>query len=815
VATDNITVARQIDNGSRTIDNLTSSSFADGTKVITRANFVSDNGSQVIVTGAFLSSTTDNTSAQIWTYVADGGKNISASGGTIDNASDTIALDLTAPTIQITSMIGKSDNLTALDNQTFTDNRTVTMVLDYNDNATTVAYFVSGYNFDYSDNTSHPTHITNLTNGTPGDNDSFANDLTKTVWSVLDNETGDNATGSYSVTDNYTGDNQTITLDLSSGDGLKTVYVWAKDIANNISLVANDNITVDTTGPVKSSTNWSLKNDATITDNLTIVIDNDTLFTDALLSVHRLYFTDNVSETPTNAGLFTRIPNGNMDNLTYNFGNGTGTYAAGNTLSLYAWAVDNASNISDNYTTASIVFDNASPTGGLDNVTVTIDNTSSGVIGFSIDNQTFYVNKTTISFDNASLLSSSSDNSTLYFQVLDNGTSGASGVYDTNSVSTSVSKSGLTEGTNTLYVWAKDPAGNGPTLIDNLTVIVDTTAPTIDNITLYEGDTDNSSYTIDNGTLKIDFNDNATDGSGLGVHKYYASTSNTFVDNASLWKVYNSTDNGTIDVANISTKEGDNVTVYVWMIDNVSNVNRSGYATDQITVFVQDPSGNANGNGGANHADNTTVNSISSSSISENVTIPLVATDNFVVKSYYITSTESENVGTASNWVNFTNPGPSVSENASFSLSGQTLVDNMTLYLWLRDNSSQITDNYTLTYAKLIDNASPVISNFTIFDNTTGSDNVTHINDNVSKLSITASDAFKVQYYYVSDNASDNISVANFTAFSSSGVSISENITYIFDNSTLTSGDNLTLHVWVKDNNSNVSAFGSDNITYY
>jgi hypothetical protein len=299
------------------------------------------------------------------------------------------------------------------------------------------------------------------------------------------------------------------------------------------------------------------------------------------------------------------------------------------------------------------------------------------------------------------------------------------------------------------------------------------------------------------------------------VYKYYASTSNTFVDNASLWKVYNSTDNGTIDVANISTKEGDNVTVYVWMIDNVSNVNTSGHASDQIAVLAQDPSGNANGNGGANHADNTTVNSISSSSISENVTIPLVATDNFVVKSYYITSTESENVGTASNWVNFTNPGPSVSENASFSLSGQTLVDNMTLYLWLRDNSSQITDNYTLTYAKLIDNASPVISNFTIFDNTTGSDNVTHINDNVSKLSITASDAFKVQYYYVSDNASDNISAANFTAFSSSGVSISENITYIFDNSTLTSGDNLTLHVWVKDNNSNVSAFGSDNITYY
>ena len=198
MATDNITIAREIDNGTRTIDNLTNSSFADGTKVITRANFVSDNGSQVIVTGAFLSSTTNNTTAQIWTYVADGGKNISASGGIIDNASDTIALDLTAPTIQITSMIGKLDNLTALDNQTFTDNRTVTMVLDYNDNKTAQYYiletntppsqYVDNVSGVLNNNTYRDKFLTGLTrdNVTALDNGSMASSLTKTTWSILD-----------------------------------------------------------------------------------------------------------------------------------------------------------------------------------------------------------------------------------------------------------------------------------------------------------------------------------------------------------------------------------------------------------------------------------------------------------------------------------------------------------------------------------------------------------------------------------------------------------------------------------------------------
>jgi hypothetical protein len=219
----------------------------------------------------------------------------------------------------------------------------------------------------------------------------------------------------------------------------------------------------------------------------------------------------------------------------------------------------------------------------------------------------------------------------------------------------------------------------------------------------------------------------------------------------------------------------------------------------------------------APQSENVTINSTSASSITENATIEINAGDNFMVKSYYITHLEYVKPYTdPSGWKSFSSPSKNISENVTVQLSGLTLSDNMTFYVWLRDNATvpNDTDNYTTVNTLLTDNASPILSSVVISDNSSGStDNAT--GDNVT-LSLSATDTFGVISYYITDNASDNITAArdngSFDNFTNQGTSVSENVTYTFtstpDNGTL------TLHVWVRDKVGNLDNV-SDSINYY
>ena len=64
------------------------------------------------------------------------------------------------------------------------------------------------------------------------------------------------ATGWTSIT-STTFYSASVSFTLSSGDGTKTVYVWFKDAAGNVSSSASDSITLDTTPPTVSSTSPS------------------------------------------------------------------------------------------------------------------------------------------------------------------------------------------------------------------------------------------------------------------------------------------------------------------------------------------------------------------------------------------------------------------------------------------------------------------------------------------------------------------------------------------------------------------------------
>jgi hypothetical protein len=428
----------------------------------------------------------------------------------------------------------------------------------------------------------------------------------------------------------------------------------------------------------------------------------------------------------------------------------------------------------------------------------------------SDDNQTFYVNSSPVTLNSASLLSASSDNTTLYFDGLDNGTSGVDGSY--TRTSTDLTEA-VDNGSNVLYVWAKDAAGQGPTLIDNLSIFHDDDRPTIGTITLYEGGSENSTHT-DNASLTIVF-DNVTDGGGVGIWKYYASVGGSYSDNLSDWEDYPASENGTITLTgDLSADEGQTKTVSAWVMDNLTNV--SDVMTDSIYVNSEKPVIST-----AAVVANVTVNSTSADSISENVTVTISATDNFIVDSYYITANNTTNTYQRpwidpNGWVDFSSPSKSVTENATLPLSGLSLTDNMSIYVWVRDNKTNdgpnYTDNYTVVYATLIDNASPIITanSVVISDNGSGStDNAT--GDNVT-LSISATDTFGVVSYYITDNASDNLST-EFDNFTSQGTSVSQNVLYSF--SSQPDNGTLTLYVYVKDAAGNVSDNASDNIIYY
>ena len=68
-----------------------------------------------------------------------------------------------------------------------------------------------------------------------------------------------------------------------------------------------------------------------------------------------------------------------------------------------------------------------------------------------------------------------------------------------------------------------------------------------------------------------------------------------------------------------------------------------------------------------------------------------------MVPFYYITESSSEKPTTSSVvWSSLTNPAASVSENVTYTI--QSTPDNNTalnLYVWVRDNSSNISDNYS------------------------------------------------------------------------------------------------------------------------
>jgi hypothetical protein len=538
---DNLTVTYTLDNG-------------------TPGNAISDNLS--------ISQTTQT----IYVWVRDGGGNIVPDNTT--NVTDSIILDTIHPTLHdnVSYTTDNSTNPTNPSGTTaspydngsiYTDNATINLTLFFTDNETTYSDASKTYWYFITDNGSTPNP--DLDNTTGG-------------WLQLDNSTNALAQNSY---DNNT---QTVTYVLTGNDN-RTVSVWVKDNATNISDNFTFNIVLDNVSPTADNASLFDDYNGSATDNLTVVIDNDRLFSDDITGVSRIFLTDNSSYTPSvsdfNSTL--RYHQGDADNRTFTFtldSSDSDNITAGDNLTLYAWAMDALGNISSDNVSSTLVFDNSSPADSTGILILNGVNTS--------DNQTFYINS---SLDTAGKFADNGtalaiDDTSLTYHVRDNST--APGSSDTfmalSDWSFDISENA------TFYVWAKDNAGNiNTSSLDNLSLVFDNSTPTIDNVTVYNAvDNSTDNVTDDNNTIMIYLS--AAD--NIAVSYYLVQQDNTSKPSATdaNWKSLASS--GTSFADNITGLSFDNaskdnntaVAIYVWVKDNASNIS-SAPGNDNITYY--------------------------------------------------------------------------------------------------------------------------------------------------------------------------------------------------------------------------------------
>ena len=306
----------------------------------------------------------------------------------------------------------------------------------------------------------------------------------------------------------------------------------------------------------------------------------------------------------------------------------------------------------------------------------------------TIDNETLFNDTITgvariILSDNSSYIPSASDFDTLgrYHQ----------GNTDNLTFTFTLDSTGsdnITTGDNlTLHAWAMDALGNVSS--DNITSQLfygaDNVSPTDaagELILLGVNTSDNQTFYINSATTLDNFSQTAalaTDNGPSALNYFVTDNSSTPTDNTSV--------NAWGPLTSLSLSASDNLTVYVWAMDNASNV--SATALDNLSVVFDNSTPTISSVKVFKTSDNTTDNVTR-----DNNTIMIEITgaaDNIAV-SYY---TFSENSTQPSTWYPLTS-GISVTDN----LTGSHLVidnstaDNRTVevYVWVKDNASNVSD---------------------------------------------------------------------------------------------------------------------------
>jgi len=335
---------------------------------------------------------------------------------------------------------------------------------------------------------------------------------------------------------------------LSTGDGSKTVYVWYKDAAGNVSATVSDSITLDTTAPAVTISNPTL-NDTYSTTSSTISISGSA--SDSASGIKTVAWSSNKGGSGAASGT-----------TSWSIGS-IGLYSGTNVITVTA--SDNAGNI------------------GTD--TITITNTSGTTPTVTTGSAT------AITASSATLNGTVNANgvaSTVWFEY--GTTSGSYGsktasqsVSGTSSVNVSTTLIGLSAGKTYYYrIAGQNSAGTvyGSEKSFTSTASTDTTKPISTSISINGG---TKMYTISRNVI---VNLAATD--NVGVTAYYVSeNANPDLYQGVTWTPVTSTTSFKKDVSfTLSTGDG-NKYVYAWYKDAGGNI--SDKANTQIILDTAVP----------------------------------------------------------------------------------------------------------------------------------------------------------------------------------------------------------------------------------
>lgn len=543
---------------------------------------------------------------------------------------------------------------------------------------------------------------------------------------------------------------------LSSGDGSKTVYVWYRDIAGNISNVASTNpITLDTTPPNSGTV---MVNFGAATTNTTAV---SLLLTASDINNVVAFYNSNTNTAPLPSDSAWKNLNPAATSITatsshvLTHGDGVKT--------VYVWykdALGNVSSVASNH----IDLDTTAPTGSLsinNGIAITNDpNVTLTLNGFDADpgQITAYVIGNTVDEAPAS--------------VDDARWIGLSQV--TNSiVDTAVSHTlSAGDGVKSVYVWYKDKADNISLSNITATTKLDTVGPD-GSVTINGGSRFTNSTTV---TLTL----SATDVGNIIA--FYNSTDSTApLAGDGVWNsIVDNSPSFSNTIANFELPAGEGVkTVYVWYKDQFDQI--SAY-TATISIDNTAPS-----------TGSVAINEGALFTNSVNLSLTVMADDpgGEVVAYFPSTSNASAPLAATSGWVNVTTPSATMTDTGVFPVSSGD--GTKTVYVWYKDavgNVSNVTSS-----SIVLDTVKPT-GHFSI-NKDTGYTNSTTVT-----LNIHAADNNRVAAYYAANTANTPAEDAVWVSMSPAAAVNVTASSYVLDET----GTTKHVYVWYKDSAGNVSA---------
>jgi hypothetical protein len=503
-----------------------------------------------------------------------------------------------------------------------------------------------------------------------------------------------------------------------ASEGTKTLYAWAKDAAGNVSASLSNQVTItlpDVTKPLVTA--FTIPSTAA---SLTVSV---TSFTASDNKGVTGYLLTEASTAPLagNTGWSASAPS-------------SYTFASEGTKTLYAWTKDAAGNVSASLS---------------NQVTITLpDVTKPLVTAFTIPSTAASLTVSVTSF-------TASDNKGVTGYLLTEASTAPLAVNTGWSASAPSSYTFASEGTKTLYAWAKDAAGNVSASLSNQVTITlpDVTKPLVTAFTI---PSTAASLTVSVTSFTASDNKGVT-----GYLLTEASTAPLAVNTG-----WSASAPSSYTFASEGTK-----TLYAWAKDAAGNVSAS--LSNQVTITLPDVTKPL-----------VTAFTIPSTAASLTVSVTsFTASDNKGVTGYLLTEASTAPLAVNTGW--------SASAPSSYTFASE---GTKTLYAWTKDAagnvSASLSNQVTIT---LPDVTKPLVTAFTIPS--------TAASLTVSVTSFTASDNKGVTGYLLTETSTAPLAV-------NTGWSASAPSSYTF-----ASEGTKTLYAWAKDAAGNVSASLSNQVT--